>query len=244
MKEGYVLVHMQHPNVLKVVGVYLPNGTGPEIATEYMGNGSLEKTLEAVKAKRAPGFWTHFNVCKMIVGTVLGMKYLHSKGVIHRDLKPANLLIGDDYGIRIGDFGHAKLRGSGDSTDTAGVGTRPYMSPEIFKNEAQTPKMDVYGFGLILYEILVGKQVFPADLAMFQRVNDVCSGKRPSVSDAHLAPAVKRVIVNCWDVDPDIRPSFDEILDTLEKARFPFYEDVKAEEVEAYVDDIRRREGV
>jgi serine/threonine protein kinase len=99
----------------------------------------------------------------MIVGIILGMRYLHSQSIIHRDLKPENILLDRLSRIRIGDFGLA--REDSYFFSKPGAGTPLYMAPEIILlGQPPTTKVDVFAFGLILYEILVGRAVFPKSL--------------------------------------------------------------------------------
>jgi serine/threonine protein kinase len=120
------------------------------IATEYACNGSVEYILSRVQQNDVPTFWNHANISRMIVGLVLAMKYVHSKGVIHRDLKPGNLLIDNWFHLRICDFGTAIWADHG---TIKVIGTPCYMAPEDFSNAPPTKSVDVFAFGLILYEL-------------------------------------------------------------------------------------------
>jgi hypothetical protein len=157
MREGHALVSLVHPCILKILGFCLPRTEkeGARIATEYMANGSLGDILRRVKKGDIPSFWTPDGIAMIIVGTAVGMEHMHSHHVIHRDLKPGNILIGGDGLARIGDFGSTKFTDLGwTTTQTGTIGTLLYMSPEVVNGESATEKVDVYAFGLILYEIL------------------------------------------------------------------------------------------
>jgi serine/threonine protein kinase len=79
------------------------------------------------------------------------MRYIHSKDIIHPDLKPANIFIDDDHRIRIGDFGSSRLFKAGVTMTNAGAPL--YMAPEMDGGHYDE-KVDVYSFGLIMYEIV------------------------------------------------------------------------------------------
>jgi serine/threonine protein kinase len=143
----------------------MPNSEGKQarMATEYVPNGSLEEVLALVDENQVPEFCTHENITKITIGVLVGLKFMHSKNII-RDIKPGNLLLDKDYRVRIGDFGTARFEDCG-STTTARVGTAAYtgMAPETMNREQATKKVDVFGFGLIVYEVLFGKSVLRKD---------------------------------------------------------------------------------
>src|SRR5579862_762799 len=99
----------------------------------------------------------------------------HEKGIVHRDLKPGNILIKPDGSVKVLDFGLAKIAPAVESasagedsptqamrTTQAGMilGTAAYMSPEQARGKSVTPRTDIWPFGVVLYEMLVGRQLF------------------------------------------------------------------------------------
>jgi serine/threonine protein kinase len=205
---------------------------------EYASNGSLEDVLCRIKKGDPPRFWTHETISCVIVGVVLGMKYLHSKDIIHRDLKPGNILLDDKHRVRICDFGTAVFEDCGTTT---AVCTFAYVAPETLEEAPPTKKVDVFGFGLIVYELLVGESVLPKDGNIIRISNLHKNGFRPEIPRS-VSPPIRKLIESCWCVNPESRPTFDEIYRILEDAWFPFFNDVLPKVVNDYVWEIRQRE--
>ncbi len=145
----------------------------------------------------------------------------HAEGVIHRDLKPHNILIDKSGTAYISDFGLAKsLLSSSDAAMTrAGelLGTPRYMAPEQVEGRPLDHRVDLYAFGLILYEMVTGTVPFQGDSAIQELLQRVQSKPRdPRLVNADLPAPVAEVILRCLAKDPAERfQSADEILRAL-----------------------------
>jgi len=151
-----------------------------------------------------------------------GMNYLHTckPPVIHRDLKPANLLIDHSGVLKISDFGLAKVRPDPKMTEnsqfvmTGETGSYRFMAPEVYRHEDYTETVDIYSYGMILYYLLSGRPPW-ATLNGLKAVEKAAKeGDRPNVPrdwDERLS----KLLQQCWDENPQARPSFARILDIL-----------------------------
>jgi serine/threonine protein kinase len=212
-REVSILGLVNHPCILEIWG--LPNEVcrQPRVVTEYITNGSVGDALMEVKEGRPPIFWSHDNIAVMIAGIVLGMKYLHSKNILHRDLKPGNLLIDRRNRIRICDFGRAMIENCfRTGRPASSIGSAAYLSPESWEGVKATKKVDVFAFGLIVYEILTGECVFGKDL----KEEEIRERKkyRPEIPGS-VPIGVAKLIRECWSDYPDRRPTFDKIYEEL-----------------------------
>jgi serine/threonine-protein kinase len=142
----------------------------------------------------------------------------HMAGLVHRDVKPGNLLVTPDGQVKITDFGIARAGGQVSLTRTGEVmGTAQYLAPEQAMGRAATSASDVYGLGVVAYEMLSGRRPFDADnpvaVAMSQ-VNDT-----PAPLPVTVPSAVASVVLQALAKDPDERPhSASDLADALGRA--------------------------
>jgi hypothetical protein len=151
------------------------------------------------------------------------MSYLHSCAVLHRDLKSANLLLDQHDRVKVADFGVARRLGShsGDSM-TAETGTYRWMAPEVIKHAKYDRKVDVFSFGIVLWELLSGELPY-AELSPLQAAAAVVSeGLRPALAAAEppapappLPGALQALMAACWALAPPARPEFTDVEATL-----------------------------
>ncbi|KAL3716796.1 hypothetical protein ACJRO7_008381 [Eucalyptus globulus] len=163
---------IRHRNLLPL----LAHLTRPDchlLVYEFMKNGSLQDLLEKVSKGQAELDWVTRH--RIALGVATGLEYLHmnhNPRIIHRDLKPANVLLDDDMEARISDFGLAKAMPDTDTHVTSSnvVGTLGYIAPEYHLTSKFTEKSDIYGFGVLLAALVIGK--LPSD-EFFQRIQEI-----------------------------------------------------------------------
>lgn len=165
--EARMLTSLEHRAIVPVYdygGIYTKEGeavTQPFLVMRYMPGGSVAQML---KKQRPLEVDSALNIVDRIS---TALDFAHRKGFIHRDIKPANFLLDEDDAAYLADFGIAKFKESQDTSltqDGAAIGTYAYMSPEQIKSPRNIdPRSDVYGLGIVLFELFTGQVPFIGD---------------------------------------------------------------------------------
>jgi serine/threonine-protein kinase len=154
----------------------------PYIVMEYLGGGSLEDVL------RDQGAQPPERAFRWLEQAAGALDAAHGEGVVHRDVKPANLMLDRTGNVHVADFGIASAAGMDSLTATGTVlGTAGYLSPEQAMGDRATPASDLYGLGVVAYELLTGKRPFAADSPTAEASAHV-NAPVPSVCDTSALP--------------------------------------------------------
>jgi sugar lactone lactonase YvrE len=174
----------------------------PWIATAYIPGPTLNQRVRDHGPITPPALHT------LVVGLAEGLKAVHDCGLVHRDLKPGNVVLSDD-GPRIIDFGIARpMDAESLTTREAVFGTLPYMSPEQTENSHVGPASDVFSLGTVLAYAATGANPFNAD-SMAATIRRLIA---PPPDPGDIDPHTRALIADCWNHDPDRRPTPEAIL--------------------------------
>jgi serine/threonine protein kinase len=248
IREISSLAQLNHPNVLRIFGWTFANSShSAEIQTEYAPNGSLDRLLGNLGAgETRPSFWNPTGIGIVICGIVVGMRYVHSRGLIHGDLKPANILLNEKGHPLICDFGSSRFE-SDAATPLPDTGTVCYAAPEQYlEGAALTSKVDIFSFGLLLYEVLVGSPVFSSSDPPFTVIRRLRTRDLPTVPP-RLGPLMQDLIGRCWEPNPESRPSFHDILCLFRDHQFKILQSAAASDIQGFCEAIlewERRSGI
>lgn len=173
-REARIIASLEHPSIVPVYDVGEENDQ-PYFVMRYMNGGSLSERIQA-------GLFSVEAAVKLLEQIASGLDEAHTKGIVHRDLKPSNILFTNKGVPLISDFGIAKFaQEAGNMTGSAIIGTPAYMAPEQAGGEALDGRADIYALGVILYEMLTGKQPYHADTPL-------------AVAIKHLTEPVPRIL--------------------------------------------------
>lgn len=156
-REAKVVASLEHTHILPIYDYGIVNDTA-YLVMRLLDGGSLSDLI-------ADGPIPLERVGDIFSQVARGLAYAHSKGIIHRDLKPANILFSATGDAYLTDFGLAKwIEGSPDLTQSGKiVGTPAYMAPEQLRGEPIDQRADIYGMGVILYQMVTGELPFDSD---------------------------------------------------------------------------------
>ncbi|KAL2522283.1 Protein kinase superfamily protein [Forsythia ovata] len=221
-----------HPNLVKLLG-YCWEDRQFLLVYEYMEKGSLESHL--FRNYAAEPFPWEIRI-KIAIGAAKGLAFLHTteKKVIFRDFKASNILLDGDFGAKLSDFGLAKLGPTNGNSHvtTRIVGTYGYAAPEYVATGHLYVKSDVYGFGVVLLEIMTGLRV--VDLNRPSGNHNLVDWARPflpnkkklkKIMDPRLqnkypskgALQTAQLILKCLQPDQKYRPDMEQVLKCLEE---------------------------
>ncbi|EGZ13989.1 hypothetical protein PHYSODRAFT_316902 [Phytophthora sojae] len=207
-REIWVMNALKHPNIVKLLGASLTNSCYVLIM-EYMPNGSLYDYL-----RDAANFFPHQLVVTSAYDIALGMAHIHACDVLQRDLKSKNCLLSENLVVKVSDFGLARFR-SVQYGPYTWVGTPFWAAPEVIRHEPYDEKADVYSYAIVLWELVERKDPYD-NLNAFQVPLQVANeGLRPADFSRPAPLGLEQLMRQCWDADPEQRPSFADISQTL-----------------------------
>ncbi|KAI4368896.1 hypothetical protein MLD38_017402 [Melastoma candidum] len=242
--ELAILSRLNHKHLVRLIG-FCQEGNEWLLVYEYMSNGTLHGLLhnrETMGSSSGSDYivdsWKMR--IKIALDAARGIEYLHNYAVppiIHRDIKSSNILLDADWTGRISDFGLSLTWPQSDKDYISGeaVGTVGYIDPEYYVMNTLTTKSDVYGFGVVLLQLLTGKRaVFkdedgsgPQSLVEYA-VPHILAGdlqslldrriKPPATNEAGAVEAVARTAARCVSLEGRDRPDITEVVIDLERA--------------------------
>ncbi|CAN8294940.1 unnamed protein product [Cochlearia groenlandica] len=209
-REVRIMQRLRHPNVVFFLGA-VTRPPNLSIVTEFLPRGSLYRILHRPKSQI-----DEQRRIKMALDVAMGMNCLHTSTptIVHRDLKTPNLLVDNNWNVKVGDFGLSRLKHNTFLSSKSTAGTPEWMAPEVLRNEPSNEKCDVYSFGVILWELATLRLPWRGMNPM-QVVGAVGFQNRRLEIPKELDPVVGRIILQCWQTEPNLRPSFAQLTDVL-----------------------------
>ena len=190
---------LQHPYIITIFDVGEDAGM-PYIAMEYVEGHDLRHVIEQRGAHEIPA------LAEMAAKVCEGLHHAHLHGTIHRDIKPGNVLLTPRGGVKIADFGIARVANSVLTIDGSVVGTPHYMSPEQFAGDELDGRADLFSVGIVLYEMLTGRRPFAGE-TVSTLMHEVLR-RAPALPSAHnpaVPPALDSVVLKALAKYPNDR---------------------------------------
>ncbi|CAL1371616.1 unnamed protein product [Linum trigynum] len=226
--EVAALTELRHRNIVKLYG-FSTGGDHTFLVYEFMEKGSLADVLKSDGAAADLDWEKRIEIVRGVADALSHMHHDVVPAVIHRDVSSKNVLLNSDLEARVSDFGTAKFLKPDSSNWTAFAGTYGYAAPELAYTMAVSEKCDVYSFGVLVLEVVMGKH--PGEL--LTRLNSSASGRGiqlEDIADERLPipggeeeklltklALVFKIGVSCIVTSPELRPSMRNVSRLLER---------------------------
>lgn len=225
-----------HPNIVRCFGGNLGKGWNPDkhhlneitmeggeyFIVEELMCGSLASLMNGAEFWER---WTYGDICRLFMGIVSGLEYLHRHNIVHYDLKPANVLLDEEFNPKLADFGASIIR-LRQSLTARCIGTPGYMAPEVclgsYVNMRINHRLDIYSLGVMLWECVSGLQANVCSRDGIRNDRVACLGQTPFVVDEMCPKELRQLLADCLhfsttDCLPDFtRPDCNEVYTRLE----------------------------
>ncbi|XP_065860755.1 LEAF RUST 10 DISEASE-RESISTANCEUS RECEPTOR-LIKE PROTEIN KINASE-like 1.2 isoform X2 [Euphorbia lathyris] len=254
MNEVDLLTHLRHPHLVSLYGCTSRHSRELLLVYEYISNGTVADHVHGERAKPGALPWhTRMNIA---VETASALAYLHRSDIIHRDVKTNNILLDDNFCVKVADFGLSRLFPLHVThVSTAPQGTPGYVDPEYHECYQLTSKSDVYSFGVVLIELIssmpavdITRHRHEINLSTMA-VNKIQSNALDELVDHSLGfdsdyavrkmiNAVAELAFQCLQSGKELRPTMDEVLETLMLIKNKDYDLEKKEEMDTLSDDV------
>lgn len=198
-REARAAAKLQHRNIVTVFE-FAEDGDTPYIVMEFLRGQSL---ADCIKNHALLDLDRKIDI---VVQLCTGLQFAHEQGVVHRDVKPANIWLLEDAGVKLLDFGIAKIGSSTFTMHGDVMGSASYMSPEQISGKVVDGRSDVFAAGVVLYELLSGRKPFEGDSAtatIMKIMDEEPPGIETVVSD--IPPALVSALHRALEKDPDRR---------------------------------------
>lgn len=227
-REIWIMTALKHPNILKLIGASLTSSCYV-LVMEYMPNGSLYEYL-----RDEANFFPVRMVMTCAYDIAAGMSYTHQCGVMQRDLKSKNCLLSENLVVKVSDFGLSRYKSKLYGQYTF-VGTPFWAAPEIIRHEEYDEKADVYSYAIVLWELVERKDPYETLNAYQVPLLVANDGLRPAAFTKAAPLGLDQLMKQCWDADPEQRPTFEELAETLHKWLRPSETSTTAEDLSVHV---------
>ncbi|XP_050266154.1 putative receptor protein kinase ZmPK1 isoform X1 [Quercus robur] len=238
LAEVSIIGRLNHMNLIDMWG-YCAEGKHRLLVYEYMMHGSLAENLSS----NALDWKQRFEIA---LGTAKGLAYLHEEcleWVLHCDIKPQNILLDSNYEPKVADFGLSKLQNRGvlnNPSFSRMRGTRGYMAPEWVFNLPITSKVDVYSYGIVVLEMVTGKNTIMGvhttnvgvetknkrlatwvkgkkngEVATTSWIDDIMDPKMEGIYDKGRMEILVEMALQCLEEDKDERPTMKQVVEKL-----------------------------
>jgi serine/threonine-protein kinase len=204
LNEMQILAHLEHPNLVRSLASMEIDGQ-LVLVLEYLNGRTLRQEL----TRRGAIPWHEALEHVVKIAEALGVAHEQEPPIVHRDLKPENVMLTEPEGLKVMDFGIAKVLEGVHGTNTQSIGTLQYMSPEQIDARTIDARSDLYSLGLIFYEMIAGDPPFQSPSPR-ELLNLQCTADPPALDEEvrkDLPRGVEDLLFSMLEKNPEDRPA-------------------------------------
>jgi len=213
IREVYTMAQCNHRSIIRLIGFTIEKPYS--IITEFHGGGTLDRSIYGSFARNNPIQSNRLAIIAILLSHSL--VHIHNKGIIHRDIKASNVLLNEKKLPILCDFGISRFFGNGIMTKR--IGTALYMAPEML-SEKYDFSVDVFAFGLLLYEMSEGKRAYE-DLNS-EEIPELTRTRNTLPTFFKTPHPLKSLIIACIAKNPTNRPTASEVFEKLSNCECTF----------------------
>ncbi len=205
--EGQAVAMLSHPNIVSVYDVSTTSG-GDYIVMELIEGITLKQYME----KKGVLNWKE--TLHFATQIAKALDHAHSRGIVHRDIKPHNIMVLKNGSIKVADFGIARVIAKGNTLTKEALGSVHYISPEQAKGEHVDARSDIYSLGVVMYEMITGKQPYEGNSPVNVALQHITGGAiMPSILNPGIPAGVEQIIMKAMAHSPNGR--YDSAVDLM-----------------------------
>ena len=212
LQEARMAGNIEHENIIRIHDYGEEQGR-PFIVMEFLVGEDLR---HAIRNGHTGDLNSKLRIARDVARA---LEYVHSKKIVHRDIKPDNVHIDASGKVKLMDFGIARAEGLSLTRAGFALGTPYYMAPELVLGQMATDQVDIYAFGILLFELLTGQKPIEGDTVerlFFQILNEPLNTE--PLRQAGLSDAIVALVLHCTAKKAEDRPgSFREVIAELDR---------------------------
>jgi serine/threonine-protein kinase len=212
LQEARMAGNIEHENIIRIHDYGEEQGR-PYIVMEFLVGEDLR---HAIRNGHTGDLTSRLRIARDVARA---LEYVHSKKIVHRDIKPDNVHIDASGKVKLMDFGIARAEGLSLTRAGFALGTPYYMAPELVLGQMATDQVDIYAFGILLFELLTGRKPIEGDTVerlFFQILNEPLNTE--PLHQAGLSDAIVALVLHCTAKKAEDRPgSFHEVIAELDR---------------------------
>jgi serine/threonine-protein kinase len=212
LQEARMAGNIEHENIIRIHDYGEEQGR-PYIVMEFLVGEDLR---HAIRDGHTGDLANKLRIAKDVARA---LEYVHSKKIVHRDIKPDNVHIDASGKVKLMDFGIARAEGLSLTRAGFALGTPYYMAPELVLGQMTTDQVDIYAFGILLFELLTGRKPIEGDTVerLFYMILNEPLNTEP-LHQAGLPEAITALVLHCTAKKAEDRPhSFHEVIEELDR---------------------------